>query len=82
MVPKLRMGNATAPLLSTVLSPPSCPTPRQVLNALVTAILPGLALKLFVKLLPGLLALMNRTAGGGLGGPLGGTPPCAGRGCL
>lgn len=35
----------------------------QVLNALVTAILPGLALKIFVKLLPGLLALLNRHSG-------------------
>lgn len=35
----------------------------QVLNALLTAILPGLALKIFVKLLPGLLALLNRHSG-------------------
>ncbi|KAL4447960.1 hypothetical protein ABPG75_005179 [Micractinium tetrahymenae] len=34
-----------------------------VLNALVTAILPGLVLKIFLKLLPGLLGLMNRFAG-------------------
>ncbi|KAI7841239.1 hypothetical protein COHA_005076 [Chlorella ohadii] len=34
-----------------------------VLNALVTAILPGLALKIFVKLLPCLLALLNRHSG-------------------
>lgn len=39
----------------------------QVLNALVTAILPGLALKIFVKLLPGLLALLNRHSGGQMG---------------
>lgn len=38
--------------------------PAQVVNALVTAILPGLALKIFVKLLPGLLALMARHGGG------------------
>lgn len=39
--------------------------PPQVLNALATAILPGLALKIFVKLLPGLLALLNRRSGDG-----------------
>lgn len=39
--------------------------PLQVLNALATAILPGLALKIFVKLLPGLLALLNRRSGDG-----------------
>ena len=39
----------------------------QVLNALVTAILPGLALKIFVKLLPCLLALLNRHSGARVG---------------
>lgn len=65
-----RQAGAGPPLLGTLpvrtlLPPPSpaSPTPAQVLGALATAVLPGLALKLFIQLLPALLGAINRRAG-------------------